>query len=160
SSGLRTASSNEIRGQTFTATASTPFLRTASICLYQAGFIGSGYTLHAELFATSAGLPTGAALAISTNSIDPSVLTLSTSGEWAHFNFDSVALTNAVQYAIVLVSDFPIDATNHVLVRTSSSNPYAGGAMIFYNGSVWGETGTHDCMFMISDAFVTTVGKA
>lgn len=156
---IRHISGSQKTAQTFAATASTPKLRTASFLLYQENTIPSGYLINASLYATTAGVPSGSALATSVNSYDPTLITKSSSGQWVHFNFANVTLTNGTTYAISLEGTQPIDATNRLRMKTSTSNPYGSGALYEYNGATWSGPGD-DATFMISDAYITDVGKA
>jgi len=154
---LRSASTGERKGQTFVATSATPFLRTVSFWCYQLGQVPAGNTIKAELFATSSGLPTGAALAES-QTIDPSKLTKDTLGQWIHFNFNSIALTNTVEYAIVITGTYPISASNHIVFNISGSNEISGGSISF-DGSIWTSSASNDHGIMISNFWITELGK-
>lgn len=156
--GINSATNFQQGGQSFTATASTPKLRTFSFLATQIGTIGSGYTMQADLYATSGGLPTGSSLGTS-QTIDPSLISKNASGQWLHFNFNNITLTNTTVYAVVLSVTYPLSASNYIDIKTQGTSPYAGGAELRYNGSTWSAV-SNDCTFMISDAYVTTIGKA
>jgi len=156
---LRSSVSNQERGQSFTATASTPNLRTFSVLLHQTGFIASGNTLQADIYAVSAGIPTGASLGTS-QLIDPSKITKSTSGQWVHFNFDSVALANGTQYVVMVSSTFAINGSDYLRISLNTSNPYASGTLVNNDTGVYSADSGTDCVFMISDAWVSNAGKA
>ncbi|NJO65761.1 MAG: hypothetical protein HC836_49125, partial [Richelia sp. RM2_1_2] len=156
----RNVTINSLLGQSFTA--NTSRYRTFIFRGYQNGTIASGlYTLNAKLYATSAGIPTGAALYTSTNSYDPSKLTKSTSGQDLTFNFDGVSLTNGVVYAVVLDSDMPINASNFLTFLGTGAGASIVGSRQSYDGSVWTAQAAGDDLYIkINGDFETDLGNA
>lgn len=155
--GLRDITGRTQRGQTITAVANTPKLRTQAFLLYQIGVIPAGYTIQCDLYATSAGVPTGASLGTS-QTIDPSKITKSTSGEYVFFNFGNITLSNGTVYALVLSGTYPISASNYITIKANSTSVYAGGSGVSYDGATW-TAGSIDCVFITSSIYYTTIGK-
>lgn len=88
-----------------------------------------------SIYATSAGAPTGAALATS-DKLDVSLL--STTAQWVRFLFRTpYTFTAGTTYAVVVEGDWTIDGVNFIYWRSSNANPYAAGSRYAYDGSAW-----------------------
>lgn len=125
------------RGQTFTPASSVP-LTSVKFYLKKSG--SPTKQLAISLWATSAGIPTGTALAVS-NTFDTSTLT--TSYQLIEFTFPTpYTLTAATLYAIGSVT-YSIDGTdsgNQILFGSDRSSPgYADGTEI--GGDTWATVG-------------------
>jgi hypothetical protein len=132
--------------------------RTIVTRAFQAGNIPSGYTLQLEIYATTAGVPTGSALFTSNNSYDPSKISKSTSGQNLYWTFDTIALSNSTTYAMVYKSSYPVSSTNYIYPCTGGGNPYANGSIYAYDGSSWSVVGTDDWYFEINGEWIYDLG--
>lgn len=112
-------------------------------CEVYGKLIGTGCgNLHFDLYATSGGLPTGAALA-STEDLDTS--TFSTTDEWHIFRFTTpYTLSSSTKYAIRAVPAAGSVGNNFGWRRGNSS--YTGSAWLTNSGS-WSEDTTKNMMF-------------
>ena len=146
--GLNTTSSVEKRAQTFTPTITgvMPFVDLNIIKV----LAPTGY-LTVALYATSGGVPTGAALATA-DKLDVSLV--STSAQWVRFVFRTPAtLTASTVYAIVASVSYATGNTNYIAWCSDSTSPaYAGGSIANYNGTTWSADATVDTLFR---AYVT-----
>jgi len=143
--------------QTFLTTATR--FRSFGLKMYQVGTIPVGSALTAEIQATTGGVPNGTVIATSTNSLDPSRLTIGVGGQWFWFNFN-VTLSNSTTYAFVLKGTESIDAANYVVVLKSTASSYASGGLTTYNGSVWSAaSATDDILFDVNGEFITLLGE-
>jgi len=156
---LRDTTSNTIQAQTFTTSGSGLTLRTIMVAAYRVGNIAAGQTLTAKIYATSAGAPTGAAIATSTNTYDPVKITTSTSGQYLYFNFDSVALSASTVYALSIEGSYTVSASNYIKLLATTANPYAGGSQYTNNGTTWSATAANDLVFETNGIWVTDVGN-
>lgn len=130
--GLLTSAARTRLAQTFTqvATGVVPF-----VDLFHFKTLSAVGYLYVDLYATSGGLPTGAALATA-RVLDESLI--STSSQWLRWVFDSpITLTAASVYALVLRSSTGVDATNYINWRHSTTSAYAGGQSCQYDGATW-----------------------
>lgn len=152
-----TGSNNELRiadyrylGQSFT-TAAAYTIESFKALVGKYGTVG---TATFNLYATAAGVPTGAALA--TGTIDATAFnTLVTFAEeeyaWEIFTFDTpVALSISTLYAITIEWSGGDQATDFISWRRVAPGAYATGTLVYSdnNGSSWA-TGTSDQMFEI-----------
>ena len=161
---FRDTTSNQIIAQTFVAPSRT---RSIGVHLHAVGTIPSGNTLTADVFATSGGVPTGAKLFSSTNSIDPSLITKNTSGQWLYFNFAN-SFTNGTTYAIALRSSFAVSSSNYLIAHGGSStsaystNPYSwnNSAEPPTSGSWTIIAGSNRFNIEVNGEYVTQVGQA
>ena len=88
-----------------------------------------------ELYATSAGAPTGGVLATS-DKIDASLI--STSAQIIRFPFrNPVTLNSGTTYAWALTGDWTESDTNTIRLRENSAGGYGSGQNYVYNGSAW-----------------------
>jgi 3D (Asp-Asp-Asp) domain-containing protein len=146
--GLNDIAGRQKIGQTFTFAGTR--VRSVSFSMSQANtMMNSGYSLFCEIYATSGGLPTGSAIATS-QTIDPSLIsvTAATAGQPITCNFDTQTLTGV--YAVVLNVTYPTSATRYILVHDNSTNPYAGGTYVEFDGSTWTSLGSYDMVFNVS----------
>jgi hypothetical protein len=157
-SSLNANSGAQKRAQTFTTAASAKRVRTIAFRAYQNGTIASGNTLTCKIFATTASVPSGSALYTSTNTIDPSLLSKSTNGQWIYFNFDSVSLSNSTMYAAVLEVSHATDASNHVLFKQNSTSVFANGSRADFDGSTWSAVAS-DLVIEINGEYVKEISK-
>jgi len=159
---IRSHTSDSWHGQTFTATAGLTRIRTAMFRVYQQGAIPAGYTITAELQATTGGLPNGTVLATAINQYDPSKITTSANGQWLMWNFPSTALTNGTVYAVVMKPTFPIDGVNLLQAICSNSNSYGSGERVRYDSisTLWVGHATLDYCFAIDGDYVYDCGNA
>lgn len=112
---------------------------------------GSGATgnVYLKIYATSAGAPTGAALATSDKI---AVTTIATSAQAIRFIFRTpVTLTSGVTYAYSLVADYTRSDTVALSVRENTAGGYASGSQYKYNGSAWSAmaAGARDFWFKV-----------
>lgn len=146
SSALRNASGNTKRGQTFQAGLSGP-MPFVELYFHKTGTPTN--RIWAELYATSAGLPTGAVVATS-DKLD--VSKVATAAQWVQFIFRTPpTLVSGTTYALVIAGDFTIDVTHHILLDVdSSSPPYANGSIIAWDGaSTWTANTAVDMLFRV-----------
>jgi len=88
-----------------------------------------------SIYATTGGLPTGAALKTSFK-LDVSLI--ATSAQVVEFNFyDPSTLTAGTTYAAVLEGNFTISGSNYVAFDRSTTDPYAAGQLCAYDGATW-----------------------
>lgn len=88
-----------------------------------------------ELYATSAGAPTGAVTATS-DKLDVSLV--STTAQAISFIFRTpVSLTAGTTYALAITGDFSVDASHYVSVTDNNGSVYAAGAEYQYDGATW-----------------------
>ncbi|HEY3040913.1 MAG TPA: C25 family cysteine peptidase, partial [Pyrinomonadaceae bacterium] len=118
-------------GQTFTVGV-TGTLERADINLFCSGCTGTAPNLTLSVRATSGGLPTGADLASTTLTGNPSGAASYFSGTFSI----PPSLTAGTQYALVVrpVSN-PSAGTYAITVSSSGSNPYANGERVASNNS-------------------------
>lgn len=142
--GLNTASSVEKRAQTFTPTL-TGVMPFVDLNVIKVG-APTGY-LTVALFATSGGVPTGAALATA-DKLDLSLITTS-SAQWVRFAFRTPAtLTASTVYAVVASVSYSVGAVNYIALCSDSTAPsYTGGSIANYNGTTWSADATTDTLF-------------
>lgn len=154
---LRDTSTRTEIGQTLTL-ASTVF-KTAIIPLYQVGDIASGSQLWVELWSNTAGVPT--TLVDTSQSIDPSKLTRSTTGKWIPFYFNTGHNLTG-DYTLILRGDYTISASNYIRWIGQSVGSYAGGKIITYNGSTWdtASLAAWDFAFIVYGEWVQEVGHS
>lgn len=146
---IRSTSATELRGQTFTANANA--FRCFGMRVNANSKVPEGYTLTCKIYATAAGVPTGAALYTSVNTVDPARITTNANSQWIWFNFDGVSLTNGVVYAAVIEGDYPISASNYVNWKQNNVSSYAGGTDVTYNGTTWTSNASLDNCFEVRD---------
>lgn len=99
-----------------------------------------------EVFSTSAGAPTGSALATS-DKLD--VSRISTTALIIRFVFRSPqTLVAGTTYAIALAGDYTASATVNIIVRENSAGGYAAGSVYTYDGTNWASD-TEDLWFKV-----------
>jgi len=134
-------------GQTFTTSATVPHTITqVRLRLFR---VGSPGTLTAQIYRTSAGVPTGQE--IGTGDIDGDTLTDSATGAWYTITLDEeVALQAETMYAITLDAKDG-DASNYVSWRYDNGNGYADGTEVSSTdgGTTWSTVGANDMMFEV-----------
>src|SRR5574343_406174 len=129
------------RGNTFTP-ASNYSVSAISVKIYR-NAANTG-TVTCTISATTAGLPSGAALGTATMAATD--ITTGLSGAVYTFNFASpVAVTSGTTYAYYLSHD---DADGTLYVRYGA-NEYAGGTSLYWNGSAWSAGSSYDYYFII-----------
>lgn len=153
-SGLGVVNPNFIIGNTFKSIGSG---NLEKIILHMKNDLGTTGNLEIKIYATSAGFPTGAALAIS----DPiDTTTISASGQDVDFVFSTLpALTNGTTYAWTMKATHS-GAT--IGIRSAwASTTYSDGNAIYSvnNGSSWGSNAGDDWEFYAhyQDIFVNQV---
>ena len=132
------------RAQTFLASDSYDAVKVSVKLGRPAGT--QAYTVYCDLYATAAGLPSGAAL----ETVTCTWQSLPTSPAWVDFVFVGVALTSGTSYAIVFHSD--CSASYAITWRSDGSSPtYAGGSYCYStnSGSSWTAYTNNDCMFEV-----------
>jgi len=128
-------------GQTFLTRSNAQFLTKITLYLTDAGLGGKTFTL--DVYATSAGKPTGASLGTATVASTGSL-----SSTARDFTFSSpIAISGSTTYCFVVTSDsnsLTMDAQN-------SGNPYSGGTMITTtdSGANWTIETDKDVKFII-----------
>ena len=99
-----------------------------------------------EIYATSAGAPTGATLATS-DKMDVSLV--STSSQVVRFVFRTpVSLTAGTTYALSIEGDWTSSDTDHAIVRYNNAGGYAAGDFYYYNGA-WTQVVSQDLYFKV-----------
>jgi len=152
---FRDNSARQEWAQTITGTVGQR-IRTFKMRAYQVGTLPSNATLYMEVQGVSSGAPNGVVLATS-QSIDASKITKNSSSVFLYFNFPSLALANQ-QYALVIKStNIATSASNYLTFSTNSGDVYAGGELLFYNGSTWSSAGV-DMAFELMGEYVSTIG--
>lgn len=151
-------------GQTFTTGTGTR-VRTISVRASQATQMAAGYNMSCSIYATSGGFPTGSALYTSTNTVDPSKFRIEATHVGIgniYFNFAGVSLSNSTVYAFVLETTSPVNANGIRIGVQHSSNLYAGGKYVAYDGTSWGDMGggAWDLSFEINGEYVTDLSLA
>lgn len=93
-----------------------------------------GY-LRLSIYATSGGLPTGAALTVG-RVLDQSLI--AATAQRVRFVYDTpISLTAATVYALVLSSTQSVDVTNNISWYQSTVASYAGGQGVQQDGTTW-----------------------
>ena len=140
---LRTASSETAMAQTFDTDVTGPGVM-ADVTLAKVGSPTGQIWL--SIYATSAGLPTGAALKTS-DKLDVSLI--STTAQAIRFIFrDPQTLTAGTTYALAVESTFTISGVNYVNITRSTTDVYAAGQWCAYNGTSWSGSGV-DAWFKV-----------
>lgn len=139
---LRTVTGTRYKiGNTFTAGATGNLTKCKFYLRKNSSPTGN---IFATLYATSAGIPTGSAIATSDN------VDVSTLGVFAlqTFTFSTPGgVVNGTVYAIMVEGDFTLSDTNNVSVGDDVSSPsYAGGEGYLYTTS-WGASSTDFCFY-------------
>jgi hypothetical protein len=101
-----------------------------------------------EVFATSAGAPTGTAVATSQS---VNVATLTTSEQVVRFTFDAQFTIGVFTYAYVLTGDYAVSGTDYLQLVTDGSAPgYASGSVYTYNSgtTTWSADTAKDAGFI------------
>lgn len=120
-------------GQTWTTTSSYD-LEFMKIKMRRTGSPG---TMTFEVYATSAGKPTGSVLA--TGTVNANLITTDTAGEWVTLAFTTpYTVADATMYAFVYKYS-ACDASNFIEHHTDTDNGYAGGTYVYSTngGSSW-----------------------
>lgn len=153
---LRDNAARTIQGQTFTATA-TGRVDVVEFSLQRTGTIAATtYFLWAEIYATSGGLPTGAALATSEKVYIEDLSNAGACGPNFRFNAGPT-ITNGTVYAVVLQSDIAISAANYItLYNKAGGSSYAGGSLVTYDGANWAADTAKDLGFRVHTFVDTT----
>lgn len=154
SAGLNNDAARQLLGQTFTPTNSQ--VQTIAFITFQNGFITAGETLECDVYATSTSLPTGSPIATSTNSIEASHVVNNSNAQWVHFNFNSLSLTPATQYAAVVRPSYATHATNYISLGQSAGDSLGGEQAVQYNGSVWSSLSANDFCIEVFGEFQST----
>jgi hypothetical protein len=131
--------STYIAGQTFTPS-ETFTLTSIKALLYK---IGTPGTCTVAIYATSAGVPTGAPLV--SNTFDGNTLTSDSAGEWKEVTLTPTELTGSTMYALVIMA-----SGNFLGWRRDQTSPtYTGGTEVTSSngGSSWSADNSHDLMF-------------
>lgn len=150
-------SGTNIFGQTWLTT-SAYTIGSVKLKLQRAGL---GNNITVEIWATTAGKPSGVALASGT--FDTSIVTTTPGGDWYEISLTPYALSDATVYAIVMSSSDG-NVSNHVLWRYQTIGAYADG--VFWksadSGVSWSEVNVNsgDAMFETYDYAVTYVDIA
>ena len=136
-------------GQTFTPAANHT-IEKVRLLLFR---VNSPGTLNVYIYATSAGLPTGAALASGTT--NGNTLTTNTNGSYRDILLGAgAALTSGIQYAIVAEAPDGTPTVDEAYWRMDSTSPtYAGGTTVrrpTFPGEVdeWESYSGKDCLFV------------
>lgn len=141
-------SSQPRRGQTFTGDGKQ--LHFVEFDLYRQG--SPDGTTTAKIYAItgtfgSTSVPTGSALATSTNTINNSSVDNSGYSPY-RFYFDNFTPTKGTNYAVVLESTITTGALNWVNMRADNSSPTHPGNTVYYGGS-WAADSTKDMCFKL-----------
>jgi hypothetical protein len=131
-SSLRDASGQTKRAQTFDTDVTGP-VEFAEMKFAKVGSPTGQFWL--SIYATSAGLPTGSALA-SSDKLDVSLV--STTAQVIRLIFRSpYTVTAATTYALVVEGNFTISGANYLNFDRSTTDPYAAGQLCAYDGATW-----------------------
>lgn len=138
------------RAQTFTSDAHANTLKNISFLLNNNGGGALSGNIVVSLFATAAGLPTGAALA----SVNIDSSTISTNNDPFTADFDDFGITPSTVYAIVINSTgVTFDPGEGYIIQYNSSSAYSGGQRLTSaDGTTWSTTST-DFKFVITQGF-------
>lgn len=132
-------------GQVFTASASYTI---SGFILKLSKFGSPTGSIKGALYAVSAGVPTGSALA---QTIDFDVSTLTGTQSDTTFSFVSnFPIISGTSYAIVIETqvDYTPDASNFIRMGIDESNPYANGTEVIKSSTdTWGVLPNFDCYF-------------
>lgn len=99
--------------------------------------------MWAEVYATSGGVPTGAALATS-NKVDVALFDTVTTEDLRLVFYTPVTVTTATTYAVALNGDFAVSAANYVLWKGQGSSVYANGNYYNFDGATWNSIAAQD----------------
>lgn len=138
-------------GQTFQTSASTYSILGARFMMSLVGTMNQ--SCHIFLYATSGGLPTGAALA--DLSITPTITSTSPIGDEYEFLFSSpVVVSPSTTYALI-VDFFHGDASNYIALFYNSSSVYANGTYLSStdSGTNWTADANKDFYFKALECY-------
>jgi len=135
--------------QSFTASEAAEF-EVGTFAATNVGGTATGQ-LHAELWAASAGAPTGSVLDTSDNVYDVSTLRTYNGTQGASilfFYFNTpITLTDTSQYALIL--EYESGGSGEIRVTQDTAGSYAGGNLAYANGcSSWTEIEATDINFV------------
>lgn len=153
--GVNDVSGRQLVAQTWLTTSTKA--RSIACRLHRVG--SPTGTLKIDIYATSAGAPTGAAL-ISSTTVDVSTITKDTNGQFIYLTFNSNTLTNTTTYALVLTPSYATSATDYIAAHQNSTSVYASGSRYDYNGSVWTVSALADLVFEVHSTFAKVIGVA
>jgi hypothetical protein len=139
------ASSSSAVAQSFTTTSA---FSIAAVRLILTKQVTPTDNWTVEIRADASSLPNGSVLSTSDAIAGADI---STTQHWHEFTFSAPAsLSTSTKYWLVLQRSGAVDATNHVLYRSTASSVYAGGGRSVLNAGVWGaESATNDLAFEI-----------
>lgn len=141
----------DLVGQTFTNGSTAVRGKYLRALLYR---VGSPGIVQLEIFATTAGVPTGSALA--TGYINGDILTTGTNGGWYIIPFTEYEFAANTQYAVTLTAaDGDAIGTNCIYwVYDTSSAAFDGGTLVRStdDGANWSAVSGDDCIFEIYTA--------
>lgn len=129
--------------QTFTPSSSHS-IDYISLNMYREGTVG---TIYAEVWNTSAGVPTSK-IGVTSDGVPLSQLGTD-NNSWITFSFSSpISVVSGTQYAIVIYGT-GFDGSNRPFWREDATSPtYSGGNVLVYVSS-WNNVPTEDFLFMV-----------
>jgi len=114
------------------------------------GRVGSPGNITCDIYATSAGKPTGASLGTAT--VDGDTFDVSPTRSFQNFDFSpAVAVSDGTVYAFIFAVAGGDDSNYVELRRDGSSSIYSGGQLVntLNEGSSWTLFPTEDCLFYL-----------
>lgn len=141
------ATTDQKRAVVFTTGATVQSIKNASLSFFFTGLpVG---TVTADVFATSAGAPTGSTLGTSTavnlTGLAATAISAATAAPLTFTWATPLDLTAATAYAIVLSVSYGTSNTNCISVLSNTVG--SGGNAATFNNSVWATTGTSNISF-------------
>lgn len=132
-SNLRDGAGQTKRAQTFDTDVTGPCEKIE----WKIGRVGAVTgRVWVSIYATAAGLPTGAALKTS-DKIDASAISASLTQAIVFPFRDPATLTAGTTYAAVLEGDFAISGAAYLVFDRSTTDPYAAGQLCAFDGASW-----------------------
>lgn len=132
-SNLRDGAGQTKRAQTFDTDETGPCEKVE----WKIGRVGAVTgRVWVSIYATAAGLPTGAALKTS-DKLDASLISTSFTHAIVFPFRDPATLTAGTTYAAVLEGDFAISGAAYLVFDRSTTDPYAAGQLCAYDGATW-----------------------
>lgn len=94
-----------------------------------------------DVYSASSGLPTGASLGTSTNTVDASTVSTASAGATYTFNFTGVSITNGSSYCMVWSGTYSLSTSNNIREVGGTVTSRKLGK---YNGTSWSQDTAND----------------